>query len=74
MKKFDKFFDEYMKKVNKKDLPEQEIEKGEEVEQEHIAPKKRNTKEGKKIARTISKQHVEEDPKYYTKMEKQHKD
>jgi hypothetical protein len=74
MKKFDQFFGDYMKKVTKKNLPEKEIEKGEEVEQEHVSPKKRKTKEGKKIARTISKQHVEEDPKYYTKMEKWHND
>ena len=74
MKRFNQFFDEYMKKVTKKNLPENEVEKGEKVEKEHINPKKVKTKEGKKLARRISSQHVEEDPKYYSKMEKWHKD
>lgn len=74
MKKFKDFFDNYLKKVEKTDLPEKEIEKGEKVEQEHIAPEKRKTKKGKKLAKIIAKQHVEEDPKYYSKMEKWHKD
>lgn len=74
MKKFSDFFDEYFKKVKKTNLPKKEVSKGEKVEQEHVAPSKRKSKQGKKIARTISKQHVEEDPKYYSKMEKWHKD
>jgi hypothetical protein len=74
MKKFQDFFDDYFKKVEKKDLPESEVSKGENVEKEHVAPSKRKSKLGKKLARTISKQHVEEDPKYYSKMEKWHKD
>lgn len=74
MKTFKNFFDEYLKKVEKTDLPESEVNKGEEVEKEHVAPAKRKSKLGKKLARTISKQHVEEDPKYYTKMAEWHKD
>jgi hypothetical protein len=62
------------RKLKKKDLPKPEVSKGEEVEQEHIAPSKRKTKLGKKLAKMIAKQHVEEDPKYYSKMEKWHKD
>jgi hypothetical protein len=61
------------RKLKKKDLPKPEVSKGEEVEQEHIAPSKRKTKLGKKLAKMIAKQHVEEDPKYYSKMEKWHK-
>jgi hypothetical protein len=74
MKKFQDFFDDYFKKVKKKNLPKPEVSKGEEVEQEHINPSKRKTKLGKKLAKMIAKQHVEEDPKYYSKMEKWHKD
>jgi hypothetical protein len=74
MKNFQNFFDEYLKKVEKKDLPKSEVAKGEKVEGEHISPRKRKTKIGKKLAKMIAKQHVEEDPKYYSKMEKWHKD
>ena len=74
MKKFQDFFDDYFKKVKKKNLPKPEVSKGEEVEQEHINPSKRKTKLGKKVAKMIAKQHGEEDPKYYSTMEKWHKD
>lgn len=74
MKKFKDFFNDYLKKVEKTDLPKKEVKKGEKVEQEHVAPSKRKTKQGKKLANTIAKQHVEEDPEYYSKMEKWHKD
>lgn len=74
MKTFDDFFNEYLKKVKKKNLPKKEVSKGEKVEQEHVAPSKRKTKNGKKLARKISQQHVEEDPEYYSKMEKWHED
>lgn len=74
MEKFENFYDEFFKKVKKKNLPKKEVEKGTEVEMEHIAPKKRKTKEGKKLAKTIAKQHVEELDDYYSEMEKWHKD
>lgn len=74
MKKFEEFFDQYLKKVEKKNLPKKEVAKGEKVEQEHVAPSKRKTKLGKKLARKISSQHVEENPHYYTELEKWHKD
>jgi hypothetical protein len=74
MKKFQDFFDEYFKKVKKKNLPKTEVSKGEKVEQEHVNPSKRRTTLGKKLSKTIAKQHVEEDPQYYSKMEKWHKD
>ena len=74
MKKFKDFFDEYLKKVEEDDLPESEVSKGEKVEREHIKPSKRKTKIGKNLAKTISRQHIEEDPAYYSKMEKLHKD
>jgi len=74
MKKFNEFFNGLLKKVTKTDLPDSEVEAGTEVEMEHIAPKERDTEAGKKLAKTIAKQHVEEDPKYYTKLKKKHKD
>lgn len=74
MKNFQNFFDEYLNKVEKTDLPENEMKKGEKVEQEHVAPSKRKTKLGKKLAKRISGNHLEEDPKYYSKLEKIHKD
>lgn len=74
MKQFKDFFKDYLKKVKKTNLPKAEVSKGEEVEQEHIKPSKRKTKQGKQLAKMIAKQHVEEDPKYYSKMEKYHKD
>ena len=74
MKNFQDFFDEYLKKVEKTDYPEKEMEKGEKVEQEHVAPSKRKTKVGKKLAKRIAGNHLEEDPMYYSKLEKIHKD
>lgn len=74
MKKFNEFFNGLLKKVTKKNLPASEVEAGTEVEKEHITPEERETEAGKKLAKTIAKQHVEEDPKYYTKMKKHHKD
>lgn len=74
MKKFQNFFDEYLKKAENTKYPEKEMEKGEKVEQEHVAPSKRKTKLGKKLAKRISSNHLDEDPMYYSKLEKIHKD
>ena len=74
MKTFKNFFDEYLKKVEKTDLPEKEMKKGEKVEQEHVKPSKRKTKIGKKLAKNIAGNHIEEDPEYYSKLEKWHDD
>lgn len=74
MKTFKDFFDEYLKKVTKKNLPQKEMKKGEKVEQEHITPSKRKTKNAKKLAKNIAGNHLQEDPHYYSKLKKIHKD
>ena len=74
MKKFTEFFDEYLKKVEKPKQSKSEMSKGEKVEQEHVKPSKRKTKIGKKLAKRITGNHLDEDPAYYSKLEKIHKD
>lgn len=62
MQSFKKFF----KKVNSSiDYDPEQVKMGIEIEKEH-------TKDPK-IAETIAKQHLEEDPKYYTKLKKMEK-
>jgi hypothetical protein len=74
MKKFTDFFDDYLKKVEKSDQSKSEMSKGEKVEQEHVTPSKRKTKLGKKLVKRIVGNHLDEDPVYYSKLEKIHKD
>jgi hypothetical protein len=47
-----------------------EFKKGEKVEQEHVKKTNVSKKTKKKTAGTIAKDHLIENPKYYTKLEK----
>lgn len=59
MEKFEQFF----KKVNTDiDYDPKQLKMGIKVEQEHTT--------NKKIAETIAKHHLEEDPEYYTKLKR----
>ena len=67
MKTFKQFFiEQNLKPAPKGNFDPKELEKGIKVEMEHTT--------NRKTAETIAKQHLDEDPKYYTKLEKLHKD
>jgi hypothetical protein len=56
-------FEQYFKRVNNSiDYDPEQLKMGIEVEHEHT--------NNKRVAETIAKQHLEEDPKYYTKLKK----
>jgi hypothetical protein len=62
-----KTFKKWFKPVNKKiKYDVNELKQGDKVEKEHT------TDEG--VADTIAKHHLAEDPKYYTKLKKIHKE
>jgi hypothetical protein len=62
MKTFEKFF----KGVNSDiEYNPQQLKMGVDVEMEHT--------DNKEVAETIAKQHLEEDPEYYTKLKKMEK-
>lgn len=66
MKTFKQFFyEQNLKPIPKGEFDPIELKKGIKVEMEHTTDKK--------IAETIAKQHLAEDPKYYTKLNKMEK-
>lgn len=67
MKTFKQFFiEQHLKPSPKGKFDPEELKKGIKVEMEHTTDKE--------TAEVIAKQHLDEDPKYYSKLEKMHKD